>query len=194
MITAEGFRSVVAESSAPLGCVAIPNVVAPFVFEFVIGSVIIEAAYDASRSGELMVTLRQESQTDPAFELADVLRVTECPMEEYHRYELMQPLDEQVLARLLRSAFGSIAKHGSEFLAGSPNAFERARQDRSERAATFTHSVNDARRLQAANTAWAVGDMAGVVEELQPIHERLTARDERRLAYALRQREKPSSS
>ena len=138
------------------------------------------------RSRELTVGLRQQGQSDPPFGISDVLRVTACPEQEYERLMLVQTADPAVLERFLLAAWQLLINYGDQFLAGSPHAFDQARADRSRRAASYTASIDDAPILRAADEAWHDGDMSAVVTRLQPLQARLSKRDQRRLAYALR--------
>lgn len=160
--------------------------VAPYTGEVVLEAVSMVVAYDHARSWELSVSLRQQRQEDPAFELADVLRVTPCPKLEVERFALMQSGDPAVLERLLHAACESLARYGGEFLRGSPEAFDRARRVRSQRASEFTERVNDAPILRTADETWHRRDMKSVAEVLGPLRARLSNRDKRRLEYALR--------
>jgi hypothetical protein len=185
MITSENFREIASPALIELLGTLEPRDATPYSCEVVSGSVAIAVSYDASRSRELTLSLRQQGQVDPPFEIADVLRVTPCPKEEYQRFSLMQTGEPDVLGKLLRAACDSLMRYGGEFLAGSPVAFERARSDRSRRAAVYTEGINDAPILHAADEAWHRG-MSAVVKRLRPLEARLGDRDKRRLVYALR--------
>lgn len=146
--------------------------------------VVIEVTYDGTRSFELNVCLGEAAQSDPQFELADILRVTECPASEVARVEVMQTGDLDALARLIASAILLLKSYGLPFLVGDSVAFARARAERSVRAQALTDMVRISSQREAADAAWAQRDFARVYALLNPISELLGERDARRLAIA----------
>lgn len=180
------YREIVSRSVVMLGKFDDLRWVTPYLCEVRIGAVAIAVSYDASRSQELIVSVRENGQNEPAFEIADLLRVTTCPSVEYGDYELMQTGAVDVLERLLRGVFGLLVRYGGEFLSGDSVAFSRARRDRSQRAARITQGVNDGPILSAAERAWHARDFDHFVRLLGPLRTRLGDRDRRRLEYARR--------
>ena len=148
--------------------------------------------YDATRSFELNIRLSEVDQSDPPFELADILRVTDCPASEVARSELMQTANAEVVSRLMDRALRLLDGYGRALLAGDSLAFEVARSLRSARAKKYTEAVRTAPAREAAEIAWQGGDLARVHALLSPIADLLGERDLRRLAIAAKANMSPN--
>lgn len=145
--------------------------------------VMVEVNYDARNSFELMVTFSEPGQSDPPFVLADVLRVTACPVVDIAQVELMQTTDVDVLRRLCEKARSLLRNYGRSFVAGDRTVFAKARAVRAARAKELTDKLKNSLALQAADEAWHSGDFQRVYTLLNPISSQLGRRDLRRLEF-----------
>lgn len=138
------------------------------------------------QTGEWSLVLLQPDQVDPPFELPDLLRVTPCPEQTWRVFRGVITQDGAVAQRILLDGAAALKRYGQAYLAADGDAFSAARRVRSERAADFTASVNQAGAIRQATEAWAAGDLNRVVETLAPFRGSLPSDQERRLSYAER--------
>jgi hypothetical protein len=147
----------------------------------------VEVTYDASRSHEASIWLGElPANTEPPLELADVLRATDCGSDDIRFAELIQTSDVAALRQLLERASLLLRKCASDFLEDGPQALDRARALRSERAAAYTAEIRNRPVLEAADAAWAEKEYGRVHDLLYPIRDTLGESHRRRLAFAER--------
>src|SRR5919198_3357224 len=146
----------------------------------------VEVTYDASRSHEVSIWLRESSDDrEPPLELADVLRATDRSAEDIEFAELIQTSDADALSRLLERASRLLRQcAGGLFLTDGRDAFAAARALRSARAAAYTTEVRNRGVLDAADAAWEKKDYGRVHDLLDPIRDSLGEPQRRRLEFA----------
>lgn len=162
-----------------------PALPEPFVAHALRHGVAVELIF-TSETAEWFLQIAQEGQADPPFNLSDLLRITNCPEERWRPLVSLVTQDAEVACRVLVGAAEALQVFGAAYLAGERSAFAAARQTRSERAAAYTASINQAPAIELARLAWEGGDLATVVEALTPFRGSLPVDQDRRLAIAER--------
>ncbi|SNS96847.1 hypothetical protein SAMN06309944_1574 [Micrococcales bacterium KH10] len=147
--------------------------------------VVIRLAY-APHTTEWAFLLSQEVQNDAPFEIADLLRVTECPVEIWSKFTPIITDNPVTGYQSLCERADALHTFGFRYLVGDPSAFAAARTDRSRRAKKYTEMINRAPVIAEAECAWRIGNMDEVVRLLSPYRGRLPLKEERRLTFAER--------
>lgn len=94
-------------------------------------------AYDASRSQELNVSVMRLGGVEE-FDLAEVLRATDCPAEDVARAECLAPTSLKTLQESLQVAVQLLGTWAPDFLAGRRRAYRRAMKLVEEDSLTYT--------------------------------------------------------
>lgn len=145
----------------------------------------VEVTYDAARSHEVSIRLGEcPAVSEPPLELADVLRATDCNVEDIGSVELIQTSDADALGRLLERAAALLRECAGRALGGGHDAFAVARAIRSERAPAYTAELRNRGALAEADAAWKEKDYGRVHDLLNPIRDSLRPSDRRRLEFA----------
>lgn len=184
MITPDDFNSIAAETIQTL-VGSSPLEVRAYSAKSTNTGVVIQVVFRPD-TGEWSLLLAQEHQSDPPFELADVLRVTDCPEATWRQTATVISHEVDVSRRVLVGAAQATWLYGGAYLSGDAGAFTVARKDRLKRASEYTNQVKLAPVIALADSAWRDGDLGRVIDLLSTHRSVLPPEQSRRLTFAER--------